>query len=229
MRCCLYPPGCSGPLKPVVVDAIEFSSRFPADSVLVLGESDELVSLQKYNFWLAQLNKTEGQGFTIKLDKCARMIAGCQIKNKGAGAHPNKATKSFRVSGSLNEKGPWQTLVEDELADTTGGFPAALLNFTFEKPVEIQFMKFDLISFWRDGGGLQYFAAIPATGKSMSVRILKSRIYFFHQGDFSPWTEWTRCCNGERRKTRTWNLDQGRTETVTETEDCPKDEYPGKS
>ena len=74
----------------------------------------------------------------------------------------NKATKSFRVSGSLNEKGPWQTLVEDELADTTGGKPAALINFTFENPVEIKFLKFDLISFWGDGGGLQYFAAIPA-------------------------------------------------------------------
>ena len=155
MRWYLYLPGCSGPLKPVVVDATEFSSQFPASSVLVLGERDERATSQKFNFWLAQSNKTEGQGFTIKLDTCARMIAGCQIKNKGAGSHPHRATKSFRVSGTLNEKGPWQTLVEDELADTTGGFPAALLNFTFEKPVEIQFMKFDLISFWGKGGGLQ--------------------------------------------------------------------------
>ena len=35
-----------------------------------------------------------------------------------------------------------------------------VLNFTFEKAVEIQFIKFDLISYWGDwGGGLQYFAA----------------------------------------------------------------------
>ena len=118
MRWYLYLPGCSGPLKPVVVDATEISSQFPANSVLVLGERDERVSSQKYNFWLAQTNKTEGQGFTIKLDTCARMIAGCQIKNKGAGSRTGWATKSFRVSGSLNEKCPWQTLVEDELVDT---------------------------------------------------------------------------------------------------------------
>ena len=104
-----------------------------------------------------------------------------------------------------------------------------MLNFTFERPVEIQFMKFDLISFWGDGGGLQYFAAIPASGKSVSVRILKSDLYLIDQGVFFPWTEWTRCCDGERRKTRTWNQDQGQTETVTETEDCPKNECPGKS
>ena len=54
MRWYLYLPGCSGPLKPVVVDATEYSSQFPANSVLVLGERDETVSIQKYNFWLAQ-------------------------------------------------------------------------------------------------------------------------------------------------------------------------------
>ena len=86
------------------------------------------------------------------------------------------------MSGSLNEKGPWQTLVEDELADTRHK-PAALLNFTFENPVEIKFLKFELVSFWgtgaEAGGGLQYFAAIPATGMSVSVRILNSNLYFF--------------------------------------------------
>ena len=176
MQWYLYLPGCSGPLKPVVVDATEISSQFPANSVLVLGERDERVSSQKYNFWLAQTNKTEGQGFTIKLDTCARMIAGCQIKNKGEGSHSNKATKDFRVSGSLNEGGPWKTLLEEQLSDTRHK-PAPLLNFTFRNPVEVQFLKFELVSFWVagvGGGGLQYFAAIPATGKSVSVRTLKS-------------------------------------------------------
>ena len=78
------------------------------------------------------------------------------------------ATKRFKVSGSMNKNGPWETLVEDQLVDTSGADQAAfLLNFTFDKPVEIQFIKFDLISFWPGpvGGGLQYFAAIPATSK----------------------------------------------------------------
>ena len=101
----------------------------------------------------------------MKLDDCARMIAGCQIKNKGKGLDNNRATKGFKVSGSKKENGPWKILVEDELIDTTGfDIPAALLNFTFEEPVEIQFLKFELLSYWGDwGGGLQYFAAIPTT------------------------------------------------------------------
>ena len=62
--------------------------------------------------------------------------------------------------------GPWETLVEDELVNTSWGERASLLNFTFDEPVEIQFIKFDLISYWGTyGGGLQYFAAIAASSK----------------------------------------------------------------
>ena len=148
----------------MVVDATEFSSSFPADSVLVLGERDETVSIQKYNFWLAQSNKTLGQGFTIKVDECKRLIAGCQIKNRGIGIS-NWGTKEFRLSGSLNRNGPWQILLEEELEDTTNNQYPNIQNFSFTEPVEVQFLKFDLVSFWGQGGALQYFAAIPAESK----------------------------------------------------------------
>ena len=55
--------------------------------------------------------------------------------------------------------------MEDKLANTWGR-AASLLDFTFEEPVEIQFLKFDLISYWGIyGGGLQYFAAVLAKSK----------------------------------------------------------------
>ena len=70
----------------------------------------------------------------------------------------------------MDENGPWVTLVEDQLSDTSNGQPASLLSFTLEEVVEIQFIKFDLISYWgTDGGGLQYFAAIPATSKASTM------------------------------------------------------------
>ena len=89
------------------------------------------------------------------------MIAGCQIKNRGKGG-VGWATRGFKISGSKKETDPWEILVEDELIDTTGGKPVSLLNFPFKEPVEIQFIKFELVSYWGpNGGGLQYFAAIP--------------------------------------------------------------------
>ena len=72
------------------------------------------------------------------------------------------------MSGLLDKSSPWETLLEAELEDTRSK-PASLLNFTFEKPVEIQFLKFDLISYWgKWGGGLQYFAAIPDTSEQQA-------------------------------------------------------------
>ena len=36
---------------------------------------------------------------------------------------------------------------------------------TFEESVELQNLRFDLVSFWENAGGLQYFAPILATSK----------------------------------------------------------------
>jgi len=153
---------CAGPLSPEVVQSTAYSSLVPASSVLILGEEDAWAN-DKANFWLAEFGKTTGQGFTIRLDDCARLIAGVQIKNKQKAVNGVYATKNFKISGASNANGPWETLVEDHLVDTSGGEAASLLNFTFEEPVEIQFIKFDLISYWGAGGALQYFAAILAT------------------------------------------------------------------
>ena len=154
-------------MKPEVVQSTAFNSLYPASSVLILGEEDERWSNGTHNFWLAERGKTTGQGFTLRVDTCTRLIAGCHIKNIGKGLLRNWATKEFKISGSMDENGPWVTLVEDQLSDTSNGHPASLLNFTLEEVVEIQFIKFDLVSYWgTDGGGLQYFAAIPATSQA---------------------------------------------------------------
>ena len=117
----------------------------------------------KLNFWLAEQGKTRGESFTIKVDRCVRRVKGFQIKNKGKGTDTGFATKEFLVSGSFEKNGPWKTLIQDELTDTTGGRSVHLLNFTMDKPVKIKFLKFELISFWGGGGGFQDFAPIPAT------------------------------------------------------------------
>ena len=124
---------------------------------------DAYLGQGKLNFWLAEQGKTRGESFTIKVDRCARRVQGFQIKNKGKGTDTGFATKGFLVSGSFEKNGPWKTLIQDELIDTTGGRSAELLNFTMDKPVKIKFLKFELVSFWGEGGGLQYFAPIPAT------------------------------------------------------------------
>ena len=149
-----------------MVQSTSYSSTYPATSVLVLGEEDMLLGDGKYNYWLAERGKTTGQGFTLKLDICPRRIVGVQLKNKGKGLDSIWATKEFIVLGSLDQDGPWEPLVQGQLTDTRFK-TASLVNVTFVEPVEIQFLRFDLVSYWGDfGGGLQYFAAIGATTKT---------------------------------------------------------------
>ena len=141
---------------------------YPASSVLWLREEDDERGDGLYNFWLAQFRKTTGQGFTVKVDSCPRMIVGVQIKNKGKQSNncnlsygqcpDDRATRGFKVSGAKNETGPFELLLEEELVDTTGNKAASLLDFTFDKAVEVQYLRFDLVSYWGAGGGLQYFA-----------------------------------------------------------------------
>ena len=156
-----------------------------ASNVLILGEVDAWQSPYNglTNFWVAERGKTTGQGFTLRVDTCKRLIAGCQIKNMGNWPD-GQATKDFRVLGSMNENGPWDPLVVDQLADTRDKV-TSVLSFTFAKPVEIQFLKFELISYWGDwGGGLQYFAAIPATSKeSINIIISSDRSSCSYSGD----------------------------------------------
>jgi len=167
---------CAGQLKPKVVRSTSINSAYPASSVLILAEENAEIGNGKYNFWLAEYGKTTGQGLTLRVDDCPRLIAGCQIKNLGKGGY-NWATKDFKISGSQNKNGPWETLVEDKLVDTSRGQSASLLNFTFEEPVEIQFLKFDLVSYWGgSGGGLQYFGAIPATSGPLAETTTHSAI-----------------------------------------------------
>ena len=127
--------------------------------------SEEDASINgKPNYWLAEKKKTEGQGFIMKMDDCSRLIAGFWIKNKGKGAMINWATKDFLVSG-MDNTGSWHNLTKARLNDTRNK-PAPLLHFFFDEPQLLQSLKFELISFWGDqGGGLKYFAPIPATGE----------------------------------------------------------------
>ena len=151
-----------------MVNSTDLTNSHQANNILCFGEEDAHPN-NKPNYWLAKKGKTEDQGFTMKVDNCSRPIAGFKIKNKGQRDMTDWGTKDFRVSGSFNESSPWERLMEARLNDTRGK-SAPLLKFTFDKPYLVQFLKFDLVSFWGvKGGGLQYFAPIPATGKHKSL------------------------------------------------------------
>ena len=118
-------------------------------------------------YWLAKDHYT-GHGFTIKLSACKMNVVGIRVKNI---AHDNglsltRATRSFRVSGVLKDSGPWEQLLDEEFDNPLpDGAPAPTLQtFYFREAVEVQFLRFDLDSYWNISGGLDYFAVITVSG-----------------------------------------------------------------
>ena len=145
-----------------MVQGTEYNSNFPASNVLIDGGHCSAMQ------WFAEQGKTTGQGFTVRVDNCTRLIDGCQIKNNDCVRVYKKATKKFRLMGSsLNENGPWEILLEYELPNRLGSYRPPLVDLYFEEPVEIQFLKFELVSYWgSEGGGLKYFAPLLAPSKA---------------------------------------------------------------
>ena len=140
--------------------------------------------------------------------------------------HSRWATKKFRVSGSSNAEGPWVTLLEEELIHTLSSKKESLRNITFAEPVEAQYLKFDLVSFWGDGGGLQYFAAVPYFGISKSREEIESNSIVFSGCNTTAWTEWSLCCERERKRTRS-AIRNDECKTIKEVESCSEDKCPG--
>ena len=150
---------CEGLLQPEVI----WSTNIPNWSIYgIFSEGDR--------YWLTK-NKYTGHGFTIKLGACKVSIVGVHVKNikhRTTQAHPpSRATQGFRVSGVLRESSPWEPLLEEEFENPLlEGAPAPTLQtLYFKEAVEVQFLRFDLDSYWGIfGGGLDYFSVITVSG-----------------------------------------------------------------
>ena len=148
---------CSGPLQYHLVEGLSHP-RFPAENVLEQPEDED--EEESDNYWLAKHGKTKNQGFVIRVSVCQRSIFGIELRNTHNGRKRDRGTKRFRVSGALQEEGPYDLLLEEELEDSREQpFLPPLKTFPFGETV-LRFLKFELLEFWGAGGGLQYFGAL---------------------------------------------------------------------
>ena len=99
-------------------------------------------------------------------------VVGVRVKNC---AHRyqgsvTRATRSFRISGV--DSGPWEQLLEKEFQDPNDAPAPTVQTFYFKEAFEVQFLRFDLDSYWGDfGGGLDYFSVITVSGNLCSITL----------------------------------------------------------
>ena len=140
---------------------------FLASNILTLGtdhwsgyEAKDPSTVYDANYWITeQLKKGEEQGFILDLG-CEKTVKGLSLRNTHNGGHRDRATKKFRLLGSLNNNGPWNELLVADLEDSRNQNPPPLQNLTLDNSAFVRFVKFELLDYWGNGGGLQYFTVL---------------------------------------------------------------------
>ena len=140
---------CHGALQLDVVKSNQDSRDELVHNLLNLDENE----------WRADENSAQDQGFVLRIRGCKREITGLRIRNA---AQP-LALNRFKVTGALEYTGPWINLVEEELKDTD-----EVLTFFFNQLIEVQFLRFELLSHYSQmGGGLNFLS--PITGSLCNI------------------------------------------------------------
>ena len=172
-------------LEPEVLWGTSFSERHLAKNVL--SDEKEVSTQQEANFWLAEKEKTDGQGFVMKVANSKRKIVGVKIRNTFNAGKSLWAAKGFQIEGSLlkepdtlsqrtqgttwtpeilKEAGSWSVLISGTLkTKSQGQAKPPLETFFFGATTELRYLWFNLSSYHGQGGGLQYFAPILQSGE----------------------------------------------------------------
>ena len=134
--------------------------------------------------WRAEQGEKDGQGFVMRVGNSAKKVVGATIKNTPYSRDGGWATKDFRLEGSLlrdaeiltqrtqgfnptwtpeefRKAGNWSVLLTRKMHNQA---TTPFQNFYFEASTELRFVWFHLLSFYKEGGGLQYFAPIFQSG-----------------------------------------------------------------
>jgi len=151
------------------------------------------------NYWLAP-SGMQGE-FVLRFDQ-SRTVDTITIVN-ARNAHINdRGTNEFKVYLADSENGPWTEVLHDFLDDprNTNGTVASVPPRVFNLPNPIcgQYVRFQIISWYGYGGGLQYFSTCPLKCDE-GWEPHKNKCYktYYPENDIS-WVDANFNCNNER-------------------------------
>ena len=112
---------------------------------------------QNCNFWKTKEDSREGM---LILDLgCAQEVNTIQLVNTHNGQNRDRSTKEFRVSFSYDSD-DFEELIHTNLEDSREEEdPLPIQEFYFQ-PVPASRIKVEILDFYGNGGGLQYFTAM---------------------------------------------------------------------
>ena len=106
---------------------------------------------------------------------CAKTVEGVTFRNTHNRQSRDRSTKTFKLLGSSEQNGPWRELLLAHLVDSRNQDVPPVETRTFVSSTVVRYIKFELLAFWGNGGGLQYFKVI--TGRPNGI-LLATQAFF---------------------------------------------------
>jgi len=190
---------CNRGLEDIVVSGDVYSDVFVVKNALTWHIPEQLPAKgSRANYWLAP-DDTEGS-FILKFDQ-PRNVEAITLVNTHNGLNKDRGTNEFKVYLGDSESGPWMEVLHDFLDDPRGTeeHRSSVTPSIFSiNPKCAQFVKFQIISWYGKGGGLQYFSTCPAGCEDGWINF-KNKCYkpFKAKGKLS-WLSANYNCNLER-------------------------------
>ena len=125
-------------------------ARFPASNLLTWSEEEDY---EAENYWRTSEELME---FQLYLGGTARALDMVELVNTHNAHRRNRAMKEFQVF--LADEGSWEEVLYQNLEDSrqqTDPLPVQTFSFPERKA---KWVHFRTLSYYGDGGGLQYFA-----------------------------------------------------------------------
>ena len=151
-------PGCSDSVSVSVVSGDHGTwDGHPEDTWAVAKLLTKApLEIEGENYWVAPWQQDSAE-FVLDLG-CKKTVNLVELVNTHSEQYRSRSMKEFKVflSDSLEE--PWEEVVHQTLEDSRQqADPLPVQTFSFSERTA-KFVKFNQISYYGDGGGLQYFA-----------------------------------------------------------------------
>jgi len=151
------------------------------------------------NYWIAPDGATGAKGeFVLRFDQ-SRLVDTITMVNSRNPCCNDRGTNEFKVYLADSEDGPWTEVLHGFLDDprNTNATEASVQPqyFYLENPTCGQYVRFQIISFYGLGGGLQYFSTCPLQCEEESQLFLNKCYQKIEPENDIAWTDANFECN----------------------------------
>merc|ERR1719510_2513211 len=134
----------------------------------LLTKAPQEIHGENSNYWKAPDGQNRAE-FVLDLG-CKMTVNLVELVNTHNGHCRDRSMKEFKVFLSDSSEGPWEQVVHQTLEDSRQQEdPLPVQKFSFSERAA-QFVKFNQISYYGHGGGLQYFAVTSGCSEVSVVR-----------------------------------------------------------